>query len=84
MSHITPYQRSTWFLAYENLTQQDEKYFFKDSVKLENCRVQTGTNIRGRQNSFFLVVDVNEKAYTIITKDSDTKEKWLKIISEAM
>lgn len=59
-------------------------------MRLENCRVEnsvgsgTGSNTRGRQNSFYLVVNVNKKAYTVITKDSDSKEKWMKSISDAM
>ncbi|XP_050733088.1 protein vav-like isoform X11 [Eriocheir sinensis] len=69
---------------------RDENYFYENSVRLENCRVEnsggkgTGSSTRGRQNSFSLVVDVNKKAYTIITKDSDSKEKWMKSISDAI
>ncbi|XP_069980048.1 protein vav isoform X2 [Penaeus vannamei] len=69
---------------------QEEKYVFKDCVKLENCKVEdtvsgaTGGTIRNKQNSFFLVVDGNKKAYTIITKDLDSKEKWMKSITDAI
>lgn len=74
----------------DDLSQQDEKYIFKDWVKLENCRVENsigsgqGGTTKGRQNSFYLVVDVNRRAYTILTKDSDSKERWMKHISDAM
>ncbi|XP_050733086.1 protein vav-like isoform X9 [Eriocheir sinensis] len=76
--------------SWGEVSLEDEKYFYKDSVRLENCRVENsggsgmGSSTRGRQNSFYLVVDVNKKAYTIITKDSDSKEKWMKSISDAI
>ncbi|XP_037780512.1 protein vav-1-like [Penaeus monodon] len=69
---------------------QEEKYVFKDCVKLENCKVEdtvlatSGGTIRNKQNSFFLVVSGNKKAYTIITKDLDSKEKWMKSITDAI
>ncbi|XP_045122292.1 protein vav-like isoform X4 [Portunus trituberculatus] len=69
---------------------KDEKYIFKDSVKLENCHIDNsvaavqGGSTKGRHNSFFLVVDVNKTVYTILTKDSDSKERWMKHISDAI
>ncbi|XP_071521753.1 protein vav isoform X2 [Panulirus ornatus] len=69
---------------------RDEKYVFKDWVKLENCNVQNtftgahGVSTKSKQNSFHLVVNGNKKAYTIFAKDSDAKEKWMKNISEAI
>ncbi|XP_047468847.1 protein vav-like isoform X2 [Penaeus chinensis] len=69
---------------------EEEKYVFKDCVKLENCKVEdtvltsSGGTIRNKQNSFFLVVSGNKKAYTIITKDLDSKEKWMKSITDAI
>lgn len=77
-------------ILFLNCNPQDEKYVFKDWVKLENCKVQntfTGTHggsTKNKQNSFHLVVNGNKKAYTIFAKDSDAKEKWMKNISEAM
>ncbi|KAK8396713.1 hypothetical protein O3P69_005000 [Scylla paramamosain] len=69
---------------------KDEKYIFKDWVKLENCHIDNsvaagqGGSTKGRHNSFLLVVDVNKAAYTILTKDSDSKERWMKHISDAI
>lgn len=74
----------------DSLSQQDDKYIFKDSVNLENCHIDNsaatgqGGSTKGRQNSFLLVVDVNKTAYTILAKDSDSKERWMKHISDAM
>ena len=59
-------------------------------MKLENCRIENsigsgqGGSNKGKQYSFYLVVDVNKKAYTILNKDTDSKEKWMKNISDAM
>ncbi|KAK7078489.1 hypothetical protein SK128_023086 [Halocaridina rubra] len=68
---------------------KDEKYAYKDMVKLENCKVDnnvtsTGGLTKSKQNSFYLVLSGNKGAYTIFTKDSDAKEKWMKNISEAI
>ncbi|XP_042213661.1 protein vav-like isoform X3 [Homarus americanus] len=69
---------------------EDEKYVFKDWVKLENCKVEDtvggahGGSTKVKQNSFYLVVKGNKKAYTFLAKDSDAKQKWMKNISEAI
>ncbi|XP_063843882.1 protein vav-like isoform X2 [Scylla paramamosain] len=77
-----------WSLG--EVSVEDEKYIFKDWVKLENCHIDNsvaagqGGSTKGRHNSFLLVVDVNKAAYTILTKDSDSKERWMKHISDAI
>ncbi|XP_066961659.1 protein vav-like isoform X3 [Macrobrachium rosenbergii] len=70
-------------------TTEDEKYVFKDWVSLDCCKVDNnvtggGGITKNKQNSFYLVLGENKAAYTIITKDSDAKEKWMKSISEAI
>lgn len=63
---------------------------YKDLIKLESCQVQDNlvgaahTITKNKQNSFFIVVSGNKKAYTIIAKDVDAKTKWKKDISDAM
>nr|XP_053643737.1 guanine nucleotide exchange factor VAV3-like isoform X2 [Cherax quadricarinatus] len=77
--------------SFGEVPTEDEKYAFKDWVQLKNCKVQNtvvggahGSGTKTKQNSFYLVVNGNEKAYTIVAKDSDAKEKWMKNISEAI
>ncbi|XP_045593761.1 protein vav isoform X2 [Procambarus clarkii] len=76
--------------SFGEVPTEDEKYAFKDFVPLKNCKVQNtvsatyGGSTKIKQNSFYLVVNGNEKAYTIVAKDSDAKEKWMKNLSEAI
>ncbi|XP_068239225.1 protein vav isoform X2 [Palaemon carinicauda] len=70
-------------------TTEDEKYVYKDWVSLDRCKVDNNVTSGGgitknKLNSFYLVLGENKAAYTIITKDIDAKEKWMKNISEAI
>ncbi|XP_076065813.1 protein vav-like isoform X2 [Oratosquilla oratoria] len=65
---------------------RDERYSFKDSIPLKDCKVEnTSAGLASKRSSqFILVVNGNKKAYTMIAKNEEDKKQWVKAINDAI